>query len=81
MWAVFLPWTEYWYNTSFHGATWCTPFEVVYGRLPGKTWQPSRSNFQISTLRTRLFEGSNVRQENKDNKWRVYHRRKFKNKG
>ena len=28
-----------------------------------------------------LAEGNNVRQENKDNTWRVYHRRKFKSKG
>ena len=34
LWARFLPWAEYWYNTSFHGATQCTPFEVVYGRPP-----------------------------------------------
>jgi len=34
MWATFLPWAEYWYNTSFHGETQCTPFEVVYGRPP-----------------------------------------------
>ena len=34
MWVLFLPWAEYWYNTSFHGATRCTPFEVVYGRPP-----------------------------------------------
>ena len=31
LWATFLPWAKYWYNTSFHGATKCTPFEVVYG--------------------------------------------------
>jgi len=34
MWATFLPWAEYWYNNSFHGATQCTPFEVVYDRSP-----------------------------------------------
>jgi len=31
MWAIFLPWAEYWYNTSLAK---CTPFEVVYGRPP-----------------------------------------------
>ena len=34
VWATLLPWVEYWYNTSFHGATKCTPFEVVYGCPP-----------------------------------------------
>jgi len=40
MWALFLPRAEYWYNTSFHGAARCTPFEVVYGQPP-----PSLAHF------------------------------------
>lgn len=30
-WAQWLPWSEYWYNTSFHTSTLCTPFKAVYG--------------------------------------------------
>ncbi|CAJ2641615.1 unnamed protein product [Trifolium pratense] len=33
-WAMWLPWAEYWYNTTFHASTGTTPFEVVYGRSP-----------------------------------------------
>ena len=33
-WTRFLPWAEYWYNTSFHTATCRTPFRIVYGRDP-----------------------------------------------
>ncbi|KAM0057208.1 putative nucleotidyltransferase, Ribonuclease H [Helianthus debilis subsp. tardiflorus] len=33
-WFKFLPWAEYWYNTSFQTAAQMTPFEVVYGRKP-----------------------------------------------
>jgi len=34
LWAKWLPWVEYCYNTSFHSATKRTPFEIVYGRPP-----------------------------------------------
>ena len=30
-WLQWLPWAEYWYNTSYHTATRMTPFEAVYG--------------------------------------------------
>ncbi|KAD3068716.1 hypothetical protein E3N88_36596 [Mikania micrantha] len=31
-WATWIPWAEYWYNSTFHGSTGTTPFEAVYGR-------------------------------------------------
>lgn len=33
-WVYWLPWPEYWYNTTFHVSTGTTPFEAVYGRPP-----------------------------------------------
>lgn len=33
-WSQFLPWAEFWYNTTFHTATKHTPFQIVYGRDP-----------------------------------------------
>ncbi|KAK7286582.1 hypothetical protein RJT34_21675 [Clitoria ternatea] len=34
VWAEFIPWAEYWYNTSFQASAQSTPFEIVYGRPP-----------------------------------------------
>ncbi|GER26123.1 ty3-gypsy retrotransposon protein [Striga asiatica] len=33
-WDGYLPWAEYWYNTTYHSSTTATPFELVYGRKP-----------------------------------------------
>lgn len=33
-WSAFLPWAEYWYNTTFHSSTGTTPFQALYGRPP-----------------------------------------------
>lgn len=32
-WEEFLPWAEYWYNTTFHASIKRSPFEIVYGRV------------------------------------------------
>jgi hypothetical protein len=31
-WSHWIPWAEYWYNTTYHISIGKTPFEVVYGR-------------------------------------------------
>lgn len=33
-WVQWLPLAEWWYNTTYHGATCKTPFEDVYGQKP-----------------------------------------------
>lgn len=33
-WVSYLPWAEYWYNTSVHEAIRMSPFKAVYGRDP-----------------------------------------------
>lgn len=33
-WSKWLPLAEWWYNTTFHTAIKCTPYEVIYGQSP-----------------------------------------------
>jgi hypothetical protein len=35
-WSHWVPWAEYWYNTTYHISIGKSPFEVVYGRQPPK---------------------------------------------
>ena len=49
-WAKFLPWAEYWYNTSLHYAINTTPFQVVYGRDPSPLIQGIPSALPNSTM-------------------------------
>ncbi|XLR69177.1 hypothetical protein S83_019849 [Arachis hypogaea] len=33
-WSTWLPWAEFWYNTTYHGSIRMTPFRALYGREP-----------------------------------------------
>lgn len=33
-WHSFLPWAEFWYNSTFHASTGMTPYQTLYGRPP-----------------------------------------------
>ena len=33
-WSGWLPWAEYWFNTTYNASTQMTPFKIVYGGDP-----------------------------------------------
>ena len=41
-WSSFLPWAEFWYNTTYHSSIGMTTFQALYGRPP-----PSIPNYQV----------------------------------
>lgn len=34
LWVSFLPWAEFWYNSSFQTSAGMNPFKILYGRDP-----------------------------------------------
>ncbi|KAL4010950.1 hypothetical protein IC575_027992 [Cucumis melo] len=55
-WTKWLPWTEYWYNTTFQRSIGMTPFQVVYGRQPPTILSYGSSPSKNSTVEEMLQE-------------------------
>lgn len=52
-WSKYLMWAELWYNTSYHTAIRCTPFQMVYDREPHallRFEEGSTKNFELETM-------------------------------
>ncbi|CAH9074480.1 unnamed protein product [Cuscuta europaea] len=49
-WTSFLPWAEFWYNTTFHCSTGMTPFYALYGRHPPPISRYSGSSSPVEAV-------------------------------
>ena len=55
-WSSWLDLAEYWYNTSFHTAVGCSPFEVMYGYAPSAFGIEAAHNSSITNLASWLSD-------------------------
>lgn len=55
-WAQWLPWAEFWYNTSIHSSTKCMPFRALYGWDPPSIIRHSAGSTQVLSLEESLIE-------------------------
>ncbi|KAD7476958.1 hypothetical protein E3N88_00094 [Mikania micrantha] len=83
-WAHWLPWAEFWYNSTFHSSTGQTPIETVYGRSPSTVFQYAVGevrveavaqelkdrNLAIQSLKEHLGAAQNAMKQNADKKRR-----------
>ncbi|KAD5961527.1 hypothetical protein E3N88_13000 [Mikania micrantha] len=54
MWAHWLPWAEFWYNSTFHSSTGQTPFQTVYGRSPPTVFQYAIGEVKVEAVAQEL---------------------------
>lgn len=57
---MWMPWTEYWFNTTYHGSTRMSPFEAVYGRQPPKIVQVVQGEVKMEAVQKDLMERDEV---------------------
>jgi hypothetical protein len=51
-WSNWIPWAEFWYNTTYHSSIGKTPFEVVYGRQPPTIFKFLSNETKVAAVAT-----------------------------
>jgi hypothetical protein len=55
-WMHWIPWAEYWFNTTYHASTGKTPFEVVYGRAPPTIARWVQGEVRVEAVQKELLD-------------------------
>ena len=76
-WARWLAWAEYWYNTSFHSSTRCTPFRALYGRDPPRLIRYERGSATVSAVDHELEDRDAILDELRMHLLRAQQKMKF----
>jgi hypothetical protein len=66
-WCSYLPWAEYWYNTTYHISTGMTPFQAFYGRLPPSIPVYKEGLTSVSAVDQQLQNRDELLRQLKDN--------------
>lgn len=59
-WPQWIPWAEFWYNTTYHSSTGSTPFELVYGRAPPALICFMPGEIRVEAVRRELLDRDEV---------------------
>ena len=59
-WARWIPWAEFFYNTSIHATTRNSPIEIVYGHPPPTLLSYAPGTTQVEAVDKALKEGDQV---------------------
>lgn len=76
-WLTYLPWAEFWYNTSYHSSTGFTPFKIVYGRDPPPVLHHTSPEDTHWDIHQQLAERDAVLADLKQNLSKAQQRMKF----
>ena len=55
-WVLWVPWAEFWFNTTFHASAGSTPFELVYGRKPPMITRLLQGETRVEAVQKELEE-------------------------
>ncbi|GMI95496.1 hypothetical protein HRI_003218900 [Hibiscus trionum] len=75
-WEQYLPWAEYWYNTTYQNSAGMTPFKALYGRDPPAMVDYLEGSAKNDQVRQELQERNEILRLLKHNLWQAQVRMK-----